>query len=98
MPSTPAQLQKYASESRVYAISYQNFPEIINGDALASVDSVVCDPTGLTIGSPTIVGSNVQFNLSVGSPNTNYNVSAIATTVGGAILEGVGVLYILPNP
>ena len=77
---------KFAGES--YPISVDFAPRLtdtLQGASLSS-PSVAAD-TGLTVGSPSIVGTEVRFNLSGGSPGQEYTVTVSAMVTGGGPIQ-----------
>jgi hypothetical protein len=89
-------LEKYAGESRIYEMDFSQKAEIINGDSLHTVSSVSSSISGLTFGTPSISGTKVVCAISGGTSYTNYVVTFVAVTLGGAMLVGEGGLLIYP--
>lgn len=85
-------LEEQPSESRLYAMDFD--PLLIGSEALSSITSVLCTPTGLTIASTAIDGTTVQARLSGGTVDEIYRVEFIVVTDGGNTLESDGELWV----
>jgi hypothetical protein len=85
-------LSKQPSESRLYAIDFVNL--LATGETISSVTSVVGTPSGLTIGSPTISGTQVLFRVSGGVEGVLYSIVALIRTSLSNTLEGDGILEV----
>jgi len=67
-----AALKKQVAESRKYTMDFS--PNMASSETISSVTSVTATPTGLTIGTPAIVGQTVEVQISVGTNNTLHHV------------------------
>ncbi len=98
-------LQKRPPEVRLYNFNFNELPEFVNGDTIASVLSVTASIVAGTgnppsQGAPSIgTGANagkVFITLVGGDPNITVQYLCKITTVGGSTLECLGYLEILP--
>ena len=96
------QVFKYQAENRLYAMSFAQKAEIIAGQTLTGTPTVTAvantlGSTALTIGSPSISGSNVIFQISGGTGDTNYTITVVVSTnVSPTVLVGEGMINIAP--
>lgn len=90
-----ATLQKYPAEVRTYVFDFSQMDEIVAGDTISSITSVTASPSGLTVGTSQISGSDINVVLSSGTSGTTYTVSCIIVTSSNATLEGQGQLQVL---
>lgn len=89
-------LELVSGETRTYSFDFSLMPEIAtDGDTLSSGASVTASPSGLTLGSASISGNAVTCQISGGTANTVYALSASVTTSGGSTLVGQGILAVL---
>lgn len=89
----PTTLLKYDDEVRQYDVDFSLQPEIASGATIASA-TVTSSPSGLTVGSPSISGSKVKFQLSSGAPGVTYTIEVLATLNTNYVLEGCVKLYV----
>lgn len=77
------------SASRVYSFDFKLFNELVTGQtiSLATVTATPGTSPALTLGSPTISGSQVNVNLSSGAAGTLYTIKVDITTSGGSVIE-----------
>lgn len=94
-------LDKAPADDRNYTIDFVNV--LASGDSMASVSSLTQTvnanrsggtPASLTLGSPTIVGTTVAFEVSGGTANVDYLLTATVLTTLGATLVGPGILRV----
>lgn len=86
-------LIKQPGESRLYSMDFSGL--LAAGETLASVDSVVDSPVGVTFdGSPVASGVYAQQRISGGTSGIKYKVTMTVTTSAGNVLEGEGVLQV----
>lgn len=65
------------------------FPEVsAAGQSVASAVATSDNP-GLTVGAPSVSGTDVIFRVSAGVPGTTYNVTVLGTLSGGAVRGAV---------
>lgn len=81
------QRPRRSTRTRRYTWDFSKAEELLAGETIASVDSIVSVPTGLTIGTSVISGARVQAKLSGGVASTLYVVTCVITTSGGATLD-----------
>jgi hypothetical protein len=82
-------LYHYTNEQRIYAFDFSEMEELVGGDTLVSA-VVTSSPSGLTIGSPSVDGSKIEFQVTGGTAHTVYSISCLATTSSGAKILGKG--------
>jgi hypothetical protein len=87
--------QKYAPESRTYTWDFSARKEAQQGDRIATLNSLTCTPAGLTLGAQNVYATYVSCVLSGGTSGTSYNLTAVVTTQGGAVLDCPSVLIVL---
>lgn len=92
-----AKLEKRLSERRTYDMDFSLEPEMVEGEKIVSVDSVVCDPVGLTIGPPVHNDTRAQATIEDGDVGTTYKVIFTVTTDEGSILVGDGQLKVIAD-
>lgn len=94
---------KLPGESRDYPFEYDNFPEIQNGDTVATAAVTYSpDDSSLTIGTatPNVAGNAMNCTISGGTAGTTYTLTCLATTAGESVLAVNGILNVvsvLPN-
>jgi len=86
-------LLKYNTEIRTFAFNYEEMPEIVAGQTLASA-TITATPAGLTIGTPSISGGKVFFVVTGGTAGVTYDIQCLATTSSGSKLLGCGLLAV----
>jgi len=95
-------LLKYTTTVRSYIFDLANAPEIVSGETISS-PTVTGSPSGLTIGTPTILeaetlavpsGKGVAVTISGGTAGTSYTLTCTVTTSGGATLVVKGDLEV----
>jgi hypothetical protein len=64
-------------------------PETITG-----TPTVVCSPTGLTIGAVTVAGTRLEFTASGGTDGVTYRLTATASTTAAQVLIAMGDLVV----
>lgn len=91
-------LIKQPSESRIYKM---NFSDLMEDAPLTSVLSVLSEnqnivpgSTDVLIGAASISGPRVEFNLSGGTVDENYKITARVEDSLGNQIEGEGMLYV----
>jgi hypothetical protein len=75
--------------SRVYEWDFSDFDELEAGETISS-PAVTADPSGLTIGTPSVSGSSVFCRLSGGTAGVTYEVTCAVTLSSGGTLDMVG--------
>jgi len=69
--------------------------DLATGETISSVVSTTVTPTGaLTATSPVISGTKVQYTLSAGTLNGDYEVKTMVTTSLGQTLDGCGIIEV----
>lgn len=81
----PNTLIKDPDESKVYEVDFS--AHLASGETLSS-PVVASTPSGLTVGSPSISGSSVQFRLSGGTSGTTYTIDVTVSTSASNALNG----------
>jgi hypothetical protein len=71
---------------------------LTTGDSLSSVTSVTGDPSGLTIGTGFVSGTEVRFTVAGGTDAETYHIEVVAVTTNAETLEGDGYLYVTDTP
>jgi hypothetical protein len=79
-------LIKDPDESKIYDVEFADL--LADGETISGTPTVVASPSGLTIGTVSVVGTRVQFSLSAGSSGTLYVLTVTATTSTSSTLEG----------
>ncbi len=92
--STTVYLDKRVSWVRTYEFDFSPFAELAAGETLSS-PSVTSTPSGLTVGTPAVVGALVEATVSGGVAATDYSLTATAHTSGGAVLTVTGGLSVV---
>ncbi len=98
--TAPQHLIKQPSETRTFSIDFGallSAGETINGAGPAPVVTSQIrggGTTDLTIGSPAVVGTTVEFTVAGGTDCKVYRIECLITTSSGQILEGDGMLRI----
>lgn len=95
----PERLVKQVAESRVYAMDFEHYPEVLAGQTLTGTPTVSVAPSGLTVAAPSISGSQVRFRVSggtleAGTTERTFRFEVLVATSGGDTLEGDGILYL----
>ncbi len=87
--------EKRAAWSRAYEFDFGDFEEVIAG-AVLSAPSVTASPSGLTIGSPVVSGTDVNVQISGGTAGVAYLVTCTVTLGGGpSTVDQVGTLSVI---
>lgn len=91
-------LVKTPSTSREFRMDFGN---LLRGDSIASVASVVVTTVGDVVGSAAVSasagtpeGRYVTFALSGGTHRERYKILVSVTTAAGHTLQGAGMLYV----
>ena len=91
-PTKAAPLSYPPTGLRVYTMPFGQYPEVQAGATLTGTptltQSVTNAPAGvtaapLTLGTPTIVGTGVQFSITGGTDGCDYNVQVSVSLSGG---------------
>jgi len=90
--TAPQVLVKQPGETRQFSM---DFSSLLDTAETISDPSVTSTPTGLTLGSATVSGSKILFNLSSGTHPVRYRIEVTVTSSGGATLVGDGVLRVI---
>lgn len=78
---------KRPTEVRRYRMHFGNQPEIADyADTLTGTPTVAVSPSGPTLASAAISGSQVLVTISGGTDATDYTLTFTATTTGGSTL------------
>ena len=85
-------LIKQPSESRVYTMRF--FPNMAAIDTISSITSVEATPSGLTLGTPQIVGQTVVVRVSSGTTGVRSHFTFKVVSSTGDNLEGDGWLLV----
>ncbi len=78
-------LHKPAGARRYYLFDFSDFAEVAAGETL-SAPTVVSVPAGLTVGTPSVSGSQVAVLVSGGTVGGRYVLTCTVSTSGGATL------------
>ena len=89
-------LLKQPAETLNYTMDFTDL--LSQGDYLDSIDSVTATPTGLTLGTPAIDGTNVVFSIAGGTDGVTYLLEVVVDTFDGETLEGDGNLAVADLP
>lgn len=89
-----SEITKHPNDDRVYVFDFSRFEEIENGDAIASVTSVVADPTSLAIVSTASTATTANVRISGGVAGLDYYVTCTCALVSGSSIAGVGVFNV----
>jgi hypothetical protein len=92
----PGMLTKKAGEVETFAFEFKQRAELVAGDTLTGTPTVSATPSGLTLGSPFLSGSQVRVTISGGTSGTQYLVTCTVVTAGGSTLQSVGPLNVVP--
>jgi hypothetical protein len=91
-------LSKHPEETRLYAFDFAQQREITAGQTLASalaLSSTRLEGSGsLTIGTPAINGTRLEFTIAGGALGDRYEILCTVTTSAAATLAGAGRLKI----
>lgn len=95
MPLVP-KISKGASAAFSHNFDYSGWESIGSGDDNITSATASVDPSGLTLGSPTVnaTGDTVAVPLSAGTAGVTYRVTVLATTSGGDTLDAYLDVYI----
>jgi hypothetical protein len=85
-------LSKDPNELKLFGVEFEDV--LSEGDSLTGTPTVTESPSGLTIGSPSIDGSLVEFTIDGGTEDTMYVITVTAATVGGNSHEACVRLYV----
>lgn len=93
-----AALEKRVGERRTYTMDFSAEPEMVEGEVIDSVDSVICVPDGLDI-DPAFVHDDkkAQAIIEGGEAGQKYHVIFTVTTDDGSILVGDGQLKVIAD-
>jgi hypothetical protein len=84
------EITKFPTE--ILAVAME-FSEIL-GTSTISTESVSITPSGITVSSDMIDGTQVQFLIADGVAGVNYKVTVTITTSDGETLVGIGSLKV----
>lgn len=76
--AAPQILVKQPGESVVYSMDFLNL--LAAGESLAGVSGVTASPSGPTISSETISGTEVVFRVAGGTNGVDYRIAVTVTT------------------
>ncbi len=85
-------LTKDPDELKLYGIEFAGV--LADGDALTGTPILSTLPSGLTLGTPLINGTLVQFTIEGGTENTMYVITCTVTTIDGHTHEGCVRLFV----
>ena len=71
-----------------------DFASLLGTSETLSTSAVTASPSGLTLGSASISGSKVLFNLVGGTHGIRYRIEVTVTTSASATLVGDGILRV----
>jgi hypothetical protein len=104
---TMTALIKRASEVRLYTMNLSALPELVGGDTVATISSIVCTAvtqpanlgattSDLTFSSQSVPGGGqgAQVKISGGVDGAKYTIAFTIVTTAGYTLVGVGYLYV----
>lgn len=101
---TMATLSKRAGETRLYTMDLSNLPEIVGGDTIASVTTILCtgvvgtggSTSDLTLSSKAVTSSNKggQCKIAGGVDGCTYQLSFALLSTAGYTLVGIGYLLV----
>jgi hypothetical protein len=83
-------LPRSAAWSRVYEFDFSDFAELEAGETISS-PSVSVDPSGPTIGTPSVSGDSVLVRISGGTAGVTYTVTCTVTLSSGGTLTMEGI-------
>jgi hypothetical protein len=89
----PTTLYKRAAWSRLMVFEFEKFAELVAGQTL-SAPTVTVTPSGPTIGSPAVSGSQIQVRVSGGTAGVTYSLLCTATTSGSSTIDQTGILIV----
>ena len=89
--TAPQVLVKQPGETRQFSM---DFSSLLATDETISSPSVTSTPSGLTIGSASVSGSKILFDISAGTHPVKYRLEVTVTSSGGATLVGDGILRV----
>ena len=78
-------LYKQPSEAKLFYIEFSN--QLVSGDSLSTITSVLESTGGIAISSTSIVGTTVKATYSGGVDGTTYAIVAIVVTADGETIE-----------
>ena len=84
----------------VYEVKYYNFDfvdELETGETITGSPAVSISPTGPTLGTPSINGTEVQVKITGGTAGVSYLVTMKIATSAGESIEGSGWLEVTTN-
>lgn len=90
--TAPEILVKQPGESRQFSM---DFSSLLATSETISSPTVSSSPSGLTLGSASVSGSKVLFNISGGTHQVKYRIEVTVTSSGGSTLQGDGILKVL---
>ena len=74
--------QKCATTAPVFTFSFALWPQVEDGATVASA-TVTATPTGLTIGTPSVSGSDVKVSIGGGTAGVTYTLDCHVTLSDG---------------
>ena len=90
--TAPQLLVKQPGETRQFSMDFSSL--LADGETLSG-PSITSTPSGLTVGSPSVSGSKILFDLSSGTHPVRYRLEVTVTGSGGATLVGDGSLRVV---
>jgi len=90
--TAPEVLLKQPGETRQFSME---FASLLGDEETLSGPVVTSNPSGLTIGAPSVSGSTIVFTVSSGAHPVRYRVEVTVETSGGATLVGDGILKVV---
>lgn len=79
-----ASLTKNVADDRIYTFDFAALEELVAGQTISSA-TVTAAPSGLTIGSPSVVGATVRADISGGTAGVGYILTVTITTNASAV-------------
>ena len=89
--TAPQMLIKQPGETRQFSM---DFSSLLATDETISDPAVTSTPSGLTIGSASVSGSKILFNISSGTHPIKYRIEVTVTGSSGSTLVGDGILRV----
>lgn len=78
-------LRKQPGENVLFEVDFSD--QLITGETIQSVTSIVGSPSGLTFGAPQISGSKVQFTIADGTSGQVYKLTLKLVTLDSPVFE-----------
>ena len=89
--TAPEVLVKQPGETRQFSM---DFSSLLGTSETISTSSVTASPDGLTLGSTSVSGGKVLFNVAGGTHGIKHRLEVTVTTSASATLVGDGILRV----